>query len=278
MGNCKFCGEPAGFLRRSHKACKVSNAEGRKSVTALVQEFVSKPRHENITLLEKEIASIAHNNHISADKLKASVLEGWETAVENAFADDILDEHEEERLAAIQESFGLTQDELNQNESFTRVVKGAILRDVLNGNVPERLTIQGEMPFNLQKSESIIWLFQDVDYFTQKVQAVRVSETSGFSMRITKRLYYRTGSFQGQTIESTETVYVDNGTLGITDKHVYFSSPSTSFRIRLDKILSFMPYEDGIGLHKDANHAQPQTFITGDGWFTYNLIANASQL
>lgn len=51
-----------------------------------------------------------------------------------------------------------------------------------------------------------------------------------------------------------------------------------SFRIRHDKIVAIEPHADGVGIHRDAQTAKPQLFVTGDGWFTYNLLANVAQL
>jgi len=45
-----------------------------------------------------------------------------------------------------------------------------------------------------------------------------------------------------------------------------------------EKIVSFESYEDGIGLQRDAASVKPQSFVTGDGWFTYNLITNLAQM
>jgi hypothetical protein len=97
------------------------------------------------------------------------------------------------------------------------------------------------------------------------------------SVRVAKGLYYRAGAFKGKRVETHETVHADTGLLGITNKHIYFSGSAKSFRIRYDKIVSFEPFSDGIGLHRDAVTAKPQSFVTGDGWFTYNLITNAAQ-
>ena len=43
------------------------------------------------------------------------------------------------------------------------------------------------------------------------------------------------------------------------------------FPVRYDRILSFDPYEDGLGIMRDAQTAKPQTFRTGDGWFACNM-------
>lgn len=66
--------------------------------------------------------------------------------------------------------------------------------------------------------------------------------------------------------------------LGLSSKHIYFAGSHKRFRIRYDKIVSFEPYCDGVGLQRDAATAKPQAFKTGDGWFTYNLIRNLAHL
>ena len=72
--------------------------------------------------------------------------------------------------------------------------------------------------------------------------------------------------------------YIDTGILGITDKHLYFSSGSKNFRVKYDKIVTFTPFEDGIGIQKDATNAKPQVFKNNDGWFTYNLVINLAKI
>ena len=47
---------------------------------------------------------------------------------------------------------------------------------------------------------------------------------------------------------------------------------------RHERIVSFTPYTDGIGVQRDALTAKPQSFVTGDGWFTYNLVTNLAKL
>ncbi len=68
------------------------------------------------------------------------------------------------------------------------------------------------------------------------------------------------------------------GIMAVTNKHIYFTSSQKTFRVRLDKIVSFMPYSDGVGIQRDAASAKPQFFITGDGWFTYNLLVNVGNV
>jgi hypothetical protein len=116
----------------------------------------------------------------------------------------------------------------------------------------------------------------DVKFITRKEHR---GGTQGVSLRIANGVYYRTGNFRGNSVDMEEEVlYIDSGPMVITTKNIYFGGTSISFRIRLDKIVAIHPYKDGIGVQKDAASAKPQLFVTGDGWFTYNLVTNLSNM
>ena len=276
MGNCIYCGKPAGFLRKIHKECKQKHEQGESEIVSLVSKLGSEGG--DLTNLEDSIKQIASTSFVTDEALKSLVSSGWEKAVDVAFDDGLLSEEEESSLSALMKHFALSQQTLDRSGSYSKVVKGAILRDVMDGNVPERMQVAGNLPFNLQKTEKIVWVFQNVDYYEQKTRTKYVGGSQGVSIRIAKGVYYRTGAFKGERVQTSETIHADTGLLGITNKHMYFSGPNKSFRIAYNKIVSFEPFSDGIGLQRDAQTAKPQSFQTGDGWFTYNLITNLAQL
>ena len=146
------------------------------------------------------------------------------------------------------------------------------------GTIPEATYDRNGLPFNLQKSETLVWLFTDVPYHEEKVRREYVGASQGVSIRVMKGVYYRVGGFKGRPVETAQIEKIDEGLLGITTKHVYFKGARKSFRIPYSKIVSWDPYDDGIGLMRDARSARPQIFITGDGWFTYNLVTNLAQM
>lgn len=178
----------------------------------------------------------------------------------------------------LQREHGLSQDELDVRGAYERVAKAVVLREIMNGTIPKSIAIDGELPFNFQKDEKLIWVFKGVDYLEDKVRREYLGRSQGVSLRIAKGVYYRIGSFRGQPVERTERTLVANGLLAITNKHLYFSGGSKGFRIRHDKIVSHMPYSDGFGVVRDALTAKPQVFVTGDGWFTYNLMMNVARM
>jgi len=197
---------------------------------------------------------------------------------ERALEDEIISSEEEDALDAYKNHFQFEQTELDENGAYTKLVQAGVLRDLMEGKLPARINVQGQLPFNLQKSEELVWVFQNVKYLEERQRTTYSGGYSGVSLRIAKGVYYRTGGFRGNPTITSTTVHVDTGLLGITTKHIYFSGSNKSFRAPYPKIVSFTPFSDGFGLQRDAMTAKPQSFVIGDGWFVYNLVTNLAQL
>lgn len=113
--------------------------------------------------------------------------------------------------------------------------------------------------------------------YEEKTRRSFVGRSEGVSVRVMRGVYYRIGGFRGHPVETSQMERVDSGVLGVTTKHLYFASARKSFRIPYAKIVTFTPYSDGIGVCRDAATARPQVFVTGEGWFIYNLAKNLAQ-
>jgi hypothetical protein len=276
MGNCIYCGKPAGFFKKKHSACEILYQNGWKTMIETAKKSVVSDKGFNSLL--PQLNNIATKSYISKDKIREVLIKGWSNAVTDFLEDGVLSEDEENHLNEFQEHFDLSQSELDSSGSFTKIVKAAILKEILDGKIPEKINIEGNLPFNLQKTETIIWLFQNVEYYEEKTRRHFEGCHQGLSIRVAKGLYYRAGAFKGYPVEKTEIVPIDIGLMGITNKHIYFTGDRKSFRVKYDKIVSFTPYDDGIGIQRDAASAKPQIFKTNDGWFSYNLISNLAQI
>lgn len=294
LGNCRFCGKPAGFLRGAHKFCREEDdarrraeEEERRKRDQAVKEAGSRivsiataamRSDAAYASLEAKLVEIVQANGLRQDDCRPLLAQAWEQAV-NAFLDDgVLDASEEKRLSEFRQHFSLTQDELDRNGALTKTVKAAVLRDVLSGKVPERLSIDGTLPINFQKKETLIWAFSGAQYLEDKTRRHYVGGSQGVSVRVMKGVYYRVGAFKAQPVETTERTYIDSGWVAITNKNIYFAGSRKSVRVPYTKIVSFEPFSDGFGIMRDAVTAKPQIFVTGDGWFSYNLVTNAAHL
>jgi hypothetical protein len=283
LGDCIYCGKPAGFWRTKHDECEqqhilrqVVTEQGEKRIVAEVLRAIK--GSESFDELEKSISEIEKSCSVPNSGRKLLLIKGWETSVNQFLEDSILDEKEEQRLVEFKERFALSQSDLNRNGALTKTAKAAVLRDVLNGIIPKRVSVNENLPMNFQKGEQIVWAFPGADYLEDKARQQYVGGSQGVSIRVMKGVYYRVGAFKGQPVERTERVHVDTGWVVITNKHIYFAGPAKSLRIPYSKVVSFLPFNDGIGIIRDAANAKPQIFVTGDGWFSYNLVINLAQL
>jgi len=287
MGDCIYCGKPAGFLKNEHRECKdlfeKENRrkqdlfeKGNREMVALVSSTITEGKPLNS--LEQELRSIAESHSINSLDIKGHLIKGWEEAIDKSLEDGVLTKEEDSRLTDIRERFSLSQADLDKNGAYTKLVQAAVLRDIFEGKIPARVKVEGTLPFNLQKAEQLVWLFQDVQYYEQKTRREYVGGSVGGSVRIAKGIYLRTSSFKGHPVDRNETVNIGTGILGVTNKHIYFTGKDKSFRIPYTKVVSFQPYSDGIVIQRDAASAKPQTFVTQHGWFTYNLITNLAKM
>ena len=276
MGICKYCGLPAGFLKSEHKECKEKYESGKAQIISLIKTSIY--NNENLEDIHNQIKQIATTSYITDEDLKNEILEAWQMAVEQAFSDGILTEQEETRLRDMIGEFNFNRDILNLDNAYLKFVKGSVLREVMEGKIHQRVKVEGSLPFNFLKKETLIWFFKNSKYYEMRTLRHYEGGTQGFSIRIAKGLYYRTNAFQGRPVETEKLTYIDTGFFAITDKNIYFGGSTKNFRIKYEKIVSFIPYDDGIQIQRDSMSAKPQIFVTGDGWFTYNLLTNLAKL
>jgi hypothetical protein len=283
MGNCKYCGKPVGLLSNKHTECENIFIEKQKRISIGKQEIINRiiqsiTTSNNYEELDNSILSVEISHYVDPTERKALLVQGWEYSISKFLEDGILDSKEETKLVQFKERYELSQEELDRNGALTRITKAAIIREILSGNIPERMSLQGSLPINFQKGEILVWAFSQSDYFENKTRKTYVGASRGVSVRVMRGVYYRVGEFRGEAVERTERVHIDNGWVVITNKNLYFAGARKSVRIPYKIIVSFEPFSDGIGIIRDTVSAKPQIFVTGDGWFTYNLVTNLAKL
>jgi len=276
VGNCLHCGKSAGWFRSKHKECEAKHEAGRERIIALAQRAVKDG--SDLAAAQDEVGRVAASAFVPTDMVPKLWMTAWENAVQGALEDSVLTAEEETTLLRAAEHLGWKQDDLYANGAFAKLVQAGVLRDLMEGKLPSRYEVKGQLPFNFQKGEELLWAFPGVQYYEVRTRRTFVGGSQGFSVRVARGVYYRVGGFRGEAVQNAETVLVDTGLVGVTQKHLYFAGPLKSFRVRFDKIVSFTPYSDGIGFQRDALTAKPQALLTGDGWFIYNLVTNLSSI
>jgi len=268
VGKCDFCREDTGLLGIDHADCR---AAGRQ-----ISELVSRAAGDTSDL-EAFPGKYEEARNVSGRKVVAigPALAGWNEAVEKVLEDGVLSADEETRLVTIAKATGLEQ--TNAGPAWVRLGKAAILRDVLEGKIPQRVAVEGHRA-NLLKAERAVWLFKGVRYYEERTSRSFQGVSHGLSIRIAKGVYYRPSAFRGSPVETTKLVQVDNGQVLVTSHHIYFLGTRKSLRVPYRKIVSVEPFKDGIGIQRDAMTAKPQVFVLDDAWFAYNLVSNLGRI
>jgi hypothetical protein len=224
------------------------------------------------------IKQVAEQSFISDSERSDLTVGAWSSAVDSSLHDGVLSEEIEKRLVDLKDGLSLSSGDLLRTHAWDQMVKSAVLRDLLNGVIPKRMRFDGNLPLNFQKSEQVVWAFEQCDYLEEKTRRQYVGGSRGLSVRIMKGVYYHVGEFKGHAIDRTERMHVDTGLVAATTKQIYFSGATRAFRIPYKKIVSFEPFNNGVGIMRDAAFAKPQILVTNDGWFTYNLLTNLARL
>ena len=215
---------------------------------------------------------------LKVEQSREALVRGWETAVQGALEDGVISVDEEDALSRYLDYFGIEQAQADRSGALTTLAQAGAIRDLTEGTIPQRQSIQSRIPFNLMKSEKLVWVFQNVAYLEDVTRREMHGSSRGLTIRVARGIYYRPSTFKSRVVEWDETVRLDTGLMGLTTKHIYFAGDTKRFRVRYDRIEAFEPYSDGIGIMREAQKAKPQTFITNDGWFTYNMATNLAQM
>ena len=275
MGDCAFCGQSAGLLRSQHKECAALNAQSQDKVRHAVAQCIQ--TGSDASHITSRILPLARQGFVPAKSLNDLLVDGWALAVYTFLEDGLLSPDEEARLMDFVQKTGIGQ-KLQQHPSYSLLAKAAQLRDLAQGHLQSRMKFSGPLSVNLQKGEIPIWAFPGTEYLEDRERREFVGRSQGVSIRVMKGVYYRVGSFKGNPVTHQERVSLGNGTLYVTNKNLYFAGSQKSVKIPYGKIISFEQFSNGIGIMRDLATAKPQIFVTNDGWFTYNLITQASQL
>jgi len=212
MGKRSLCGQKAGLFRKLHKECPTKALRGKEEMVSLVAQSVL--ASIDPPSLKAKLQEIAQRSFLGGCDPKSFLVQGWEKAVNRALEDNLLTVNEEQALMKSAQSLFLTQEDLNEKNAFSHVVKAAVIRDILEGKLPKRMRFNKNLPINLQKEENIVWAFPDTTLYEQRTHTHYQGSHQGVSIRIAKGPYYRTGVFKGYPVRTATMVNMGKRFLG----------------------------------------------------------------
>lgn len=276
MGNCSYCGKAAGLFSSEHNECRNTYNTALNDIPTLLERALLDNSAPEMIL--REINSLATSSFLKKTDRDKAVWKGFENLVKKALDDHIITQEEEDRIVALRQVFELTASDFSNGGLQEKFVQGALLRDLSEGKIQQRISIQGNLPIIIGPDERLLWLFQDVKYYETRTKTSYRGGSVGVSVRVVSGVYIRSGSYRGEPVKTTNLEQIDTGMLAITDKRLHFKGTTKGFRVDHKKLISVELYSDAIEIMKDGASPKPQVFGVNDPQFAANLLMRLTQL
>lgn len=276
MGDCEYCGQPAGLMRSIHKECAGRRDQALKDIDQSFRNMMTVERPPTPATFRAIVEKLAADAHLDQSGLHQRVLTGLSLSLDTALADFELTAEETDRFQSVMTAFDLEADSLDKAGIRDKLVKALVLRDLSEGKVSTRLSVNFALPIAMKRGEQIQWLFNNVGLREQHTSYSYEGGSRGVSIRIMKGVSYRVGAYKGHRVENTSMIHVGDGDLAVTNNAIYFICPPKTKKTALSAIVSVDAYDDGIIV--TASRGKPKIYMLDDPHFAANLILKAGAL
>ncbi len=194
-------------------------------------------------------------------------------AAQNFLNDGMLSDDEQLKIDSYVNALALPVNNLPaqfQGCEIEKLGQASILKNLQRGILPQK---SFNAPIMLGRSETILWAFNGVTAYEEKIQREWVGRSRGMSFRVCRGVYYRTGGSRGHAVEHTSMQPIGHGSLYVTNKNLIFHSMKKGLKIPYKKIIGVNPYSDGIEIHRDGANAKRLTIQGFDPWFLMNVMS-----
>ena len=209
---------------------------------------------------------------LSTEDEKEACMYVLNKAAENFMKDGLLNDQEENLIRSFAHSFNLSIDNLPakyKDSDLAKIAEMTVLKDFAKGVLPSTFV---QLPILLSKNEPLLWTYNNVNFYQEKVEKEFVRNSGGFSFKVMKGVYYHTGRSKGHPIEHKYMEKVATGDLFVTNQNLIFYSTEKGVKIPYKKLVGITPYSDGIEVLKDGN-SKRIIFQGFDSWFVMNLLS-----
>lgn len=237
------------------------------TIQSIADEIFRTPEISNDEFQKLKTISV-NSGH---NKLNEIVIAELEKRVNQYLEDGLIEVEEEEALGHFIENTGIEVSEISKSQAYANFMQSLILRDIQEGKQPNRITFNS-LPILMTKKEYPIWAYNNIKGYEEKTGKRYVGGSRGTSVRICKGVYYRVGASKGYSVDYQYSQPLGVGSLIITNRALYYVSPSKTIKVLISKIVSVEPYSDGIAIVKDGVRANPLYFVGFDSWFMMNLL------
>jgi hypothetical protein len=285
MANCKYCGQRAGLFKDVHPECE--QLHEREETERLTREKQAQAKAEEIkTILISSPSESTEEVTVLLDRAAGSdpdivrrgVVEWFRYLVSDAELDNASQVRVEALVRAILDRYHINGTDLPDN-LWGKFVRICACGDIDRGMLPARVNVAGNLPFNMEKGEIVVWVFPGVEYLEFKTVRSSTRGYGGVSVRVLPGMYAHLGQSAPASV-SEGFVPIDTGLLAMTDRAILFGGSHKALRIKYKDIVSFTRYDYGFAVCKGNQTATSQAFEVKDDLpgFPFVLVQGLAKL
>lgn len=264
MSKCVVCNKSAGPFHELHKACLSTYQDTRKSLREKLAVIVNSAEISPQAI--EALYACKSSNQFSNSHFKELFIKYWQEHAALIVKESSLNLVASKNLLHIADEFKLTDKDvddflytrLSNFEHLDRIYQEKTIKEYI-GHTPEGV--------ELNENEKVIWNFEDTD----KTEQEKFSQAKQWT--ILNSLL--DNMFMKSRYKTLDVRVVESGKLIVTNQGLHYLHRGSVKETKYSDVHSITPMKHGIRIQATQKNASPDTYITGDGRFTYALLLYA---
>ena len=267
MGKCIVCSKSAGPFYSLHKACYKIYQNTRECLEQTLSKCIRSDVHGDELI--DSLHSCKPPSNFSLSLFESLIKRAWQDQSKAVLKGKPLNSKHANYLLAVAPQLEI-EDKDVEPYLFSKL---ANLEHLICINQDKAVSINSSAlndKIDLIDDESLLWVFED----TLKVEQLRYSEEKQWTVlqSIINNLFSK--SRYKELAVKTEAA----GNFAITNQHYHYITKEKTISVRITDIYSITPMKDGVRIQTTQRNTTSNTYLTGDGRFTYALLCYAQNL
>lgn len=263
MGRCRYCGLPAGFLKYMHIECK----DRHDKYLIKFKEAIDNCFNNNIDFIDFDntFRELGQDGLISQKEVNELFQLSFDEFAEKIIERGSITDDEIEEVLRFKKITEWSEDKINCHGYLSKILYLHVKQSIKRGVIPSLYSVdKTACPFILDKTEEVLWIFHNVNFFKTQQHKSYSGGSSGVSVRITKGVYYRTSGLKGNVTSYYTSDFIECGDLYVTTQGIYFYGENNIKEIKFKKILSLEEDGDKITIQMKSSKSLPIKFTNID--------------
>jgi hypothetical protein len=274
MAQCHYCGHPADPIIGFHPECHEQHERAIEMIPGLFTKVLDSPiSAERFGAL---LVDAAEASYVRFDELQRLCLEGMPKLLTAVLEQGLPAASEQQRIRAIQAALArVLPEETNVDETMEKI---EILRDLGEGKVPDRVTVEGPMPIKLRQGETVLWIFNKVQ--AVRLEASKSTSAPSISIPVEDNTYFGPSAYSATLATAPDIAEDEFGDLVLTNYNIHFLTLSGLMsRIPHARIAGLQPYANALDIRVMRKKKEIVTaYVVSDPWFLGNAVARLMQV